>query len=52
MPIYEYHCKRCGYKFEIRQDYNASVEMRCPNCEKKAKRVISVVNHKKVIEGM
>jgi len=49
MPIHEYLCNQCGYKFEISQGYDAPVEMRCPRCEGTAKRVISIVNHKQVI---
>ena len=49
MPIYEYGCPKCGRKFEMKQAYDAPSQMRCPNCDMKAKRLISIVNHKKVI---
>lgn len=51
MPVYEYECPKCGCRFEIKQAYDSEVVIRCPNCEGKARRLISIVNHKKVIEG-
>jgi putative FmdB family regulatory protein len=41
MPIYEYKCQNCGYKFEKIQSFNASSQCECPHCHKKAKRLIS-----------
>ena len=41
MPLYEYHCPRCSYKFEKLQSMNAT-GADCPNCEQPAKRAISM----------
>ena len=44
MPIYEYECKECGYKFEVLQrlDQDDS-DLICPKCNaKKPVRVFSV----------
>jgi len=43
MPLYEFECKSCEYKFELIQGYNVSAK--CPKCGAIAKRLISVVNH-------
>ncbi len=48
MPTYEYICPD-GYKFEIRQSDYAEVVVRCPICHAKAKRLMSIVNHKQLI---
>jgi putative FmdB family regulatory protein len=33
MPIYEYECRSCGEKFELRRGINDSdVEIECPKC--------------------
>ena len=41
MPIYEYACPTCGYKFEKLQSMSAT-GADCPICEQPAKRSISV----------
>ena len=41
MPLYEYHCPTCSYKFEKLQPMNAT-GADCPNCEQPAKRAISM----------
>lgn len=41
MPLYEYHCPTCSYKFEKLQPMN-STGADCPNCEQPAKRAISM----------
>lgn len=51
MPIYEYGCPACGCRFEVRLGYKDRYLIRCPKCKAEAKRLISIVNHKKVIEG-
>jgi len=41
MPVYEYECTNCNYKFEERQGINdRSLEI-CPRCQGKVRRVIS-----------
>lgn len=32
MPIYEYHCNRCGHNFEAMQSFNENPIHLCPNC--------------------
>jgi len=57
MPIYEMECPECGHKGELflRQIEDEEKEGRlvilCPECNSQMKRLISIVNHKKVIEG-
>ena len=41
MPLYEYHCPTCQYKFEKLQPMS-STGADCPNCEQPAKRAISM----------
>ena len=41
MPLYEYHCPTCSYKFEKLQPMSAT-GADCPNCEQPARRSISV----------
>ena len=33
MPIYEYRCAACDYRFEIIQKFSDAPATRCPNCE-------------------
>ena len=57
MPVYEYECAKCGYKDELflRQIDDENKEGRlvvlCPECSNQMERLISIVNHKQVIEG-
>jgi putative FmdB family regulatory protein len=39
MPIYEYECIHCGYRFEVKQGFHDKPQAECPQCKKKAKRV-------------
>ncbi len=41
MPIYEYLCKECGYKFELIQKFNDLPIEECIKCGGKVKRIIS-----------
>jgi putative FmdB family regulatory protein len=37
MPVYEYICKECGFKFELaRHFYDSDEDLACPICGKKA----------------
>jgi putative FmdB family regulatory protein len=40
MPIYEYHCQRCGI-IEITQKITDKALSRCPKCKGKIKKLIS-----------
>lgn len=51
MPYYEYECQRCNCKFELRQSYDDNSLVRCPKCKGEAKRLMSIVNHKKYEGG-
>ncbi len=43
MPIYEYECKACYYKFERKQRFDDEPIAICPECTGKARRVIHSV---------
>jgi putative FmdB family regulatory protein len=43
MPIYEYECQSCGYRFERMQSYSDSPLTACPDCQGRVRRVISGV---------
>ncbi len=32
MPIFEYKCSSCGYKFELFRSLTSSEPVACPNC--------------------
>lgn len=39
MPIYEYECSLCSFRFEKRQKFDAEPVARCPKCQGKASRI-------------
>ena len=39
MPIYEYECDSCSFRFEKRQRFDANPEATCPKCQGLAHRV-------------
>ena len=42
MPIYEYHCPKCGYRFEQLQKITDNVLVICPKCgQNSLKKIIS-----------
>ena len=41
MPLYEYHCAKCGHTFEKIEHVNASDRKKCPKCGARAARVQS-----------
>ncbi len=41
MPLYEYQCVECGYKFTIWQKISDPPIERCPRCKGKVERIIS-----------
>jgi len=43
MPVYEYQCKKCHYRFELKQSFNDDSIVTCPQCASKAKRIFSPV---------
>jgi len=45
MPIYEYFCAHCNFKFELLRSLDQSGEAAlCPNCHDSAMRVFSSFN--------
>jgi putative FmdB family regulatory protein len=43
MPIYEYECKRCLHRFEVRKGFNDNGGTPCPQCQGDARRLFSPV---------
>jgi putative FmdB family regulatory protein len=45
MPVYEYECTACGYKFEIQQKLAEKPLKVCPKCNKKTlEKLVSASN--------
>jgi putative FmdB family regulatory protein len=40
MPTYEYECTHCGHTFEVSQKITDKPLEKCPNCNRKVKRLI------------
>ena len=45
MPIYEYECGSCHYRFELKQGFDADPDAECPQCSEKSRRVAFVCFH-------
>lgn len=46
MPIYEFHCQKCGQDFETLV-FKSDEKVNCPSCDsKKVKRLMSGFAHK------
>ena len=43
MPIYEYECNDCHFRFERKQRFDEEPIAMCPTCQGKARRVIHSV---------
>jgi len=41
MPVYDYQCAACDETVEIHHKISEKPHVRCPECKKKCKRVIS-----------
>lgn len=41
MPIYPYHCKQCGHRFEKIQKFGAKQEEICPKCGGALERLLT-----------
>ena len=39
MPIYQYICTDCDTEFELKQDFKDDSTVKCPRCNKDARRV-------------
>ena len=40
MPLYEYECDICRYRFEMKQGFDAEPIDICPQCQGRARRVL------------
>lgn len=43
MPTYEYQCKPCDLKFEVKRGFSESSGANCPECQCQAQRIFSPV---------
>jgi putative FmdB family regulatory protein len=43
VPRYDYECRVCSLKFEIKKHFDESVEANCPHCCGEARRLFSPV---------
>jgi putative FmdB family regulatory protein len=43
MPRYDYQCKACSLKFEVKKGFDESVEVDCPQCCGETRRLFSPV---------
>jgi putative FmdB family regulatory protein len=43
MPIYEYECKKCSTRFELRKNFGQNGDAQCPECASEAHRVFTPV---------
>ncbi len=44
MPLYEYYCSACKWRFEmLRSMQESAADASCPECGTKARRALSVV---------
>lgn len=43
MPNYEYECKKCSFRFELKRRFSDSSEAKCPRCQGEAHRIFSPV---------
>lgn len=43
MPTYEYECDYCNYRFDQRQSFEEEPVANCPQCTRRAHRVIQCV---------
>jgi|WetSurMetagenome_2_1015567.scaffolds.fasta_scaffold326436_2 putative FmdB family regulatory protein len=40
MPIYEYECNECSWRFEKKQRFHDDPVAECPKCQSKSKRIM------------
>ncbi|MFC1955692.1 FmdB family zinc ribbon protein [Chloroflexota bacterium] len=40
MPLYEYECDICRYRFEMKQGFDAATTDICPQCQGRSRRVL------------
>lgn len=43
MPVYDYECSSCSFRFEVRRGFNDESDVSCPRCQSQARRVFHPV---------
>lgn len=43
LPIYEYECPRCAFRFELKRSFSEDSPVSCPQCKCEAQRIFSPV---------
>ena len=43
MPTYDYECKRCGARFELKRSFNDNGHVSCPNCQGETQQIFTSV---------
>ena len=43
MPIYEYECEQCSFRFELKRGFDEGSKATCPQCGGSARRIFSPV---------
>jgi putative FmdB family regulatory protein len=46
MPLYDYHCNKCGAYYEVLQESSDHYETICPHCNGHMERLFPRVNFK------
>ena len=44
MPIYEYECEKCSFKFDLLRKVGENGEASCPRCQGYSRRLFSAVS--------
>ena len=45
MPIYEYECEKCSFKFELLRNINENGGTPCPKCQSHSRRMLSPISY-------
>jgi putative FmdB family regulatory protein len=43
MPIYQYQCPKCNFRFDLRQNFSDDAAGDCPQCQTRARRLFTPV---------
>ncbi|MBE0480139.1 MAG: zinc ribbon domain-containing protein [Dehalococcoidia bacterium] len=43
MPLYEYECRGCSARFEVKRSFSESGNASCPLCEGEGRRIFSPI---------
>ena len=43
MPIYQYQCPKCNFRFDLRQSFSDDAAGDCPQCQTRARRLFTPV---------